>query len=110
MIPRLPLIGKRFAAGTTEKGRYTEGSDSAINFTASVQPLRPNELAALPEGKRENAQFKLFTDFVLKTIDAINKTSADRVEIDSEFYEVISVEKWGNNIIPYYKAVVGLIG
>ena len=108
---RQPLVGKRFASATWEDGQKTEGAETDINFTASVQPLRPNELQALPEGKRESATFRLYTDFALRTtVRGSGGTSADRVQINGEWYEIIAVDVWQNNVINHYKAIARLIG
>ena len=109
---RQPLTGKRFAAPTIVKGRKTaEGTESPLSFTASVQPLSPKELNALPEGERESAKFKLYTDFALRTVVTGDAgTNPDQVQINSEWYDVTGVDVWGNNVIPHYKVIVSKLG
>jgi len=107
---RKSLVGTRFVAGTFPKGEYVEGGTSVINFKASVQPLKPNEMQLLPEGRRESEAFRLYTDFQLKTVrtESGSELNADNVTIDGENFEVLSVAKWKNNVLNHFKAVVAL--
>jgi hypothetical protein len=108
---RKPITGKRFASPTWNKGRKTEGADSPIQFTASVQPLTNKELVALPEGQRERARFKLYTSFQLLTVvRGDSGHAADQVQIESEWYEITQVGIWKNDVIPHYKAIASLLG
>ena len=109
MIPRKPLVGKRFAVGTYTDGVWTQGSSSTLNFTASVQPLSGKDKESLPEGFREKAGYKLYTDTEMKTVDEKNGISADQVTIDGLLYEVVTVGVWQNSIINHYKVIVSLI-
>ena len=73
-------------------------------FLASVQPLMPQEIEHLPEGRRNSKTYWLYTDEDLNMITANN---ADQVEIDSELYEVWKKESWQNGVIPHFKILVG---
>jgi len=103
------LSGIRYAASTRVKGQVSPGATSSIEFTASVQPLTGKEKLALPEGVRENATYRLYTDYELKTADESGNKKADRVTIFSKTYEIIIVEIWQNKVIPHYKAIASLI-
>lgn len=108
-IPRRNLTGVRFSAGTRVKGRWVEGAQSVITFKASVQPISPEIMATVPEGRRDSARFALFTDFRLMTANDEAVTNADRVTIDGVAYEVFAVDIWQNNLINYYMALVATI-
>jgi hypothetical protein len=87
---------------------------AGLSFEASVQPLSSREMKSLPEGRKADASFRLYTDFALKTVDEKTGKNADRVKIKDRtgterWYEVISVEDWGNGIVSHYKAVVSLM-
>jgi hypothetical protein len=103
------IDGKRFAAGSNDKGRYVPGADSDIQFTASVQPLSGHEKLTLPEGVREKSAYRLYTSFQLFTSREGDNKKADRVTLFGETYEIIRVDVWQNKVIPHYKAIASLI-
>jgi hypothetical protein len=103
------LDGKRFAASSNVKGRWTDGATTPFTFVASVQPLKGNELLVLPEGQREKETYKLYTTYQLRTADEPAKKKPDKIQIFSKTFEVISVEPWQNKVIPHYKAIVSRI-
>ena len=105
MIPRKTLTVTRYGLGSDVKGHYVEGTPSTFNITASVQPLRPNEMLLLPEGRRESEAFRLYTDTQLLPARK-DSTNAEKVAIGSVDYEVLSCAIWDNNIIPHFKAIV----
>lgn len=106
---RKSITGKRYAAGSWLKGRWVEGSISVISLTASVQPVTPEAMQTVPELRRSEATFSLFTSFRLRAADVVATTNADRVTINGAEYEVLSVAVWQNDVIPHYVAVVGTI-
>ncbi len=113
-LGRRPLRGTRPAGAYDENGRWQESAVNAFTFEASVQPLSAREIKSLPEGRRAAASFRLYTDYPLRTVDDKNGRNPDRVLIADRAgferaYEVVSVEDWGNGIVPHYKAVVSLM-
>lgn len=88
---------------------WTKGipSDAAllpdIPIKCSVQPLNPREMEMQPEGRRNKEVFKLFTSVELFTVEDRNP---DKIVVFGDTYEVVSVERWKNSIIPHYKAVI----
>lgn len=104
MIPRRPLAGTRFGAGSYVSGVWVEGVPEAISLTASVLPTSGKELQFLPEGRRERASLTLYTSFELRASGP--GVNADLVEIDGEQWEVVRVEAWRNGILPHTKAIV----
>ena len=103
------IAGKRYAASSFDKGRWTDGSESDISFKASVQPLKGNELLTLPEGYREKETYRLYTSFQLLTADEKNKKIPDRVTIFGKKFDIIKVDIWQNKVIPHYKAIASLV-
>ena len=91
------------------KGRYTEGTPTALTITASVQPLTADEMQLLPEGRRADESFRLYTDTRLLTANRVTNKNADIITIDGTRYEVLSCETWQNTIINHYKAIVSKI-
>ena len=113
-LGRRPLKGYRPTGAYDENGRWVESTTNSFTFEASVQPLGAREIKSLPEGRRAAASFRLYTDYPLRTVDDKNARNPDRVTIRDRAgfdrdYEVISVEDWGNKIVPHYKAVVSLM-
>jgi len=113
-LGRRTLTGIRPTGAHDINGRWQESTTAGISFEASVQPLSSRELKSLPEGRKADASFRLYTDYALKTVDEKTGKNADRVKIKDRsgaerWYEVISVEDWGNGIVSHYKAVVSLM-
>lgn len=106
---RKPFVCKRYASGSRTDGHWIEGGTSEITFTASVQPIRPEEMSLVPELRRDTARFALFTTFYLRTADDERATNADRVVIDGIEYEVFAVDIWQNDVIPHYRALVATV-
>lgn len=105
-LGRQRLSGLRMGAGYFDAGSWVEGTLTPISFEASIQPLRPREMAMLPEGRKVSEAYRLYTSFELKTVDTGVAKNPDRVTIRALEFEVISVEAWQNGLIPHYKAVV----
>jgi hypothetical protein len=98
---------RRPAAGSTTKGRWVEGSYSAFDVEASVQPVRPEEMALVPENRRHLARYSLFGDTELRAANEHTQTNADLATVDGEEMEVLGADHWQNGIISHYRAVVG---
>ena len=58
----------RYAAGAHVDGDWVDGAPSALTVTANVQPMPPERMDTLPEGKRGDAGIILFTDTTLRTV------------------------------------------
>jgi hypothetical protein len=106
---RKALTGTRYSAGSNVDGHWVEGGATALNFTASVQPIRPEEMSLVPENRRDTARFALFTDTRLLTADDEGATNADRVTIDGIQYEVFACDIWQNDVIPHYRVLVATV-
>jgi hypothetical protein len=105
-IFRTALSVRRFAAPVLDvsTGRYTEGSESSFEISGSYQPLARSELEFLPEGRREEHAYKIYTDTELRTLK--DDTNPDKVVIDGQDYEVYSRLPWRNFVINHYKFLV----
>ena len=104
---RRPLtVTRKSAVDTYVKGVLQVAAASTVSITASVQPLKPNEMELLPEGRRESEAFRLYTSTKLFPAEDSTKKNADIVSIDGKNFEVLSCATWQNNVIPHYKAIV----
>jgi len=107
VIPRRTLTYYRDpGGGSFIDGTWNQPALISASFTASIQPVKPQEMLLLPEARRNEETLKLYTSTALRTADEQNNLNADQVEIDGARYEVLSVATWGNDIIPHYKALV----
>ena len=100
---------KRQQGGAYINGDYVKGSDVDINILASQQPLTPNELQQLPEGRRTNQSFKFYTDIKLRTVNdenPENHENPDKAYIDNEPFEVTGVYPYQSGIINHYKVIL----
>lgn len=105
MIPRRPIKLIRVSPGSYDSdGIWSEGSEIISIIKASVQPTSPNDVEQIPEGRREQKSYTLFTDTNLIALGY--HQNSDKFEIDGEIFEAVNVESWQNNIINHYKAIV----
>ncbi len=97
----------RKAPGQFVKGRWQEGQESTFTIMASIQPLKPNEMEALPEGRRTGAAVKIYTDTLLLTAreakDDDPPQSPDVIDYVDAQYEVVAVEPRQAGVINHYK-------
>jgi len=104
------LAVKRFSTGgyNENTGRWEEDS-SPEEFTikASLQPMTGEDLEALPEGKRAEAGYWIFTSTKLKTVQTDGSDqNPDIVVIFEEEFEAVTLKRWRNNIINHYQVGV----
>lgn len=100
---RRNVVISRHAAGSYIKGVWTEGSTSAITIKATVQPLKPLEMQALPEGRRSSRAMKVYTETLLLSANEDGK-NADTFSWLGATWEIISCEPYQNSIISHYRA------
>jgi hypothetical protein len=63
----------------------------------SVQPSTPSQVLLLPEGRRIQASFTIYTTDVLNEMD--------EVQIRGDWYEVLRLAPWENGILPHTQAI-----
>jgi len=95
---------KRPAAVTYTAGRASSPAFTTSNIYASVQPLRAEEMALLPEARRQTAAYLIFTDTEIRAAKEGVGQQADRIVLNGDDFEIFSVERWRNNVISHYKA------
>lgn len=95
----------RHDAGSYVEGVWVEGSESDIDIQASAQPLRPDEVQLLPEARRNEQAFKIYTDAPLQIAEPGDSTNSDKITIDGEVFELISVAPNQSDVINHYKAI-----
>lgn len=79
------LTARRFADGTFEKGRFTNGASTDFAFVTGIQQPTPDDLELLEEGKRTRQTVVLFTETQLRL--ATKTANADNILIDGQWFE-----------------------
>lgn len=102
---RKPVRAFRYAAGTTTGGYIAGGTETEFSILASVQPLKPNEIQCLPEGRRNSKAFRLYSNTALQMLEGTN-AKPDQVLLFGERYEVIGHGPWQNDVINHNKYIV----
>ena len=95
------------AAGSYAEGVWTNGQQTLSLVSASVQPITPEEMQLVPENRRIEARYTLYTDTELKAANQDAGINADIVYIRSRMFEVLGCDYWRNNVINHYRVVVG---
>lgn len=99
------ILVRRMSPGEYTGGFWVEGADTTMTLTASVHPLTPEEMALLPEGRRNGKTFTVFTSEQL--FPAIRgAANADQVTYAGTVFEVMSCAAWQNGVISHYKSVI----
>ena len=80
---------------------FTEPKESQLVVNASVQPLRPNEMQALPEGRR---CVKVYSDEMLWMPNQMTGQQADKFMWMGTWFEVVASDWYQNNVINHYRA------
>lgn len=97
---------KRLSGGAYVNGKWIKGTPTDIIIKASLQPLTGEELKQLPEGRRTDQTYKMYSSIKLRTVKTDNP---DYTTIDGNKFEVIEIEPSQNGIINHYKIVIGKV-
>lgn len=109
----------RKAKGRYVDGHWQEGAESTFDILASVQPLTAREMSTLPEGRRKNQTFKVYTDTKLNTVQNASQEGSNinpdliivpqyAVNPDQERFEVVGAYPYQSGIIDHYKYEIQL--
>lgn len=106
-IPTETIQVIRSDGGAWVEGRYERGQERRLPAEAlSIQPLTPDEVRLLPEGRRTAESLKMYLETPVRVSDEKAGTAADRIEHAGKTYEVLGVEDWSRTDIPHYKAIL----
>lgn len=103
-----PIKITRQKPGKYVKGVWQPGDESTFTVQTSVQPTGKNDADNLPEGRRQDQSYALYTAIgqPLKAADDGSQTQSDRAEIYGDIYEVMHTEQWQNGLIPHHRTLV----
>ncbi len=88
----------RTAPGQFVDGVWETGAASTLTVQGSLQPLRPREVQALPEGLRQRARWRFYSKTRLKVLDEETGQAPDEIEVDGERLLVAGVEDFTRGI------------
>ena len=110
--PNLSFINSfTVSGGVSQPTVSLFNSPIIINATASVQPTKGKEVMLVPEGRRDQETYKMYTSTQINGVDTQNP---DQVQIlKAPYYptvfEVIRIDEWQNNsnfnITNHYKYI-----
>lgn len=91
------VIGRRRTGGAYVNGLWVWAHMADLTLRTSVQAPKDSDLQLLPEGRRTERAYVLYSKQVIREADILN--------IYGDDYEVLNVAVWQNGIIPHYKAI-----
>lgn len=92
------IIGEIPGTQTNVGGVMVEGTPTPISIQGSVQPSSSKDLQLLPEGRRVNKSYTVYTG------DEMRENW--RLTIYGDSYTCIAAEVWQNGVLPHYKAIM----
>ena len=92
-----PVTGTRPQGGAYIGGIWVAAPAVPVTSRTSVQAPRDSDLQLLPEGRRADRSYVLYSKQPI--------LEADVYSIYGEPYEVLHVAVWQNRVIPHYKAI-----
>jgi hypothetical protein len=112
LTPRFLSVGsvtvtvKRKTAGSYVNSRWQDGTESTLTIKANVQPnLSGRDVRTLPEGDRSKKTIKLYTVSDLKVAEQGELLEGDKVQWNSEWYEVRATFPYQMGVLNHTKAI-----
>ena len=93
----LSITRKGVGSYNSVTGLHQDGMPDTVSIKASIQPATVDDLKSLPEGRRTDGAYKLYSDDLIKVEDIF--------EINGDSYEVAMCEPWSNGVVNHYKAI-----
>ena len=109
---RKPVQAYRQNGASVANGYVTSGVETGFSIRASVQPARPSDIEALPEGRRESTVFRLYTSTQMRMLPLSGEPldNPDQVELYGDRFEIMGEANWQNNVINHYKYLAVKVG
>jgi hypothetical protein len=105
LFRNVDLVQVSFDPGHRVKGSWVEGERHEKPFKGTWQPASGQTLQLLPEGKRNRETYKAFAPLSLtfSAADDAKGVSGDRIIYQGTEYEVSTVAKWDNGLLPHWE-------
>ena len=101
-------LTRRQRTGTYTGGYWVDSSPPTdTTIEGSVQPANGRERANVPQGYDSTSAQLLMTDTQLNTADAEGNRS-DQIQYNSEWYVVLTRERWQNDVLNHYAYLIAL--
>ena len=103
---RKPITVTRTGQGDyNDEGVWVEGIPAELSVRMSVQPLRLEEMDALPEGRRSSKAVKIYAESQLLPADQGARQNADQVTWQGKQWEIVGCDPYLMGVIPHFKAL-----
>ena len=101
---RKPITAFIRQPGKYVDGYWQEGAELEETISASVQPLKPSDLAALPEGqRREGKMVKIYTSAKLSPAEPETEKTGDSILWRGSRYLIIGEDEFQMDVISHNK-------
>lgn len=87
-----------------DNGMFTVPKEEQITVNASVQPMKPTEMQALPEGRRGCRAVKVYSDEMLWMPNQMTGQQADKFMWMGLWFEVVASDWYQSDVINHYRA------
>lgn len=85
-------------------GGYAISDYEDVVTLLNVQPLKPDEVQALPEGERQFKQLKAFGDLLLTAADQATGTPGDWLFYYGRWYKCVSSTPWDHTTLSHCRS------
>lgn len=102
---KLVIVKRKNPGNYNSDGIWVEGDESTIPVRMSIQPLRLEEMDALPEGRRSSKAMKIFADAELLCAEQSETQNADILIWQGKQWEVVACDAYQMGILPHFKAL-----
>jgi hypothetical protein len=97
---------KRKASGHYTDGLWVDVGENTLTIKGDLQPLTPNEMQSLPEGRRIDDSQILYTETFLRSV--VGNDNPDVVLVEGVRYEVVKVYDW-SGYLKHYKVLISKV-
>lgn len=103
---RKPFPVKRISPGHyDDAGDWVPGTETNLTLMMSIQPLRVDEMDALPEGRRNSRAVKIYSGDELLLAEQTTGQNADLVTWQGKQWEVMGCDPYQMGVISHYKSL-----
>lgn len=100
----LKITRKHGEASINADGKFVPQEEYTVVVQASVQPMKSDEMRALPEGRRGCRAVKVYSDKELYMADQMTGRQADTFMWLGVKFEVVASDLYMADVISHYRA------
>jgi hypothetical protein len=102
------LFKKKYTLRSYEPQKIVKGHATApysdVIVSLNVQPLKADEMLALPEGERTTKRIKSFGPDMLTAADKYTSSPGDRLFYNGKWYECESSVDWNHTMLSHFRS------